>query len=259
MDVQLELAGRRYAESLPGDSRDLLRDAAVGTGDSIGPRNVEMVTGAANSTNSRAVALVVALLFVPRDARADREELYTLVEVSPLVMRLDTPVAASTASTSASGIAAGATVYYGLTNTVHVGAAVHYEATRNAAFEGTTVTLNGGTSSHGTLYEDTSAISLTMVGAYRFDLGPRLVPVAQLELGVASLSYSNIAHFDASTGVAFPYSDRSQKVFEVRGQLRAEYRFGDHFVGGAGVGVLVHPGALNPWSLYLPVSVGYVW
>jgi hypothetical protein len=225
----------------------------------IGPRDLEMVEGEGSSMFWRAVALAVALLLVPGGARADREELYALVEVSPLLMRLDTPVAASTASTSATGIAAGATVYYGLTNTLHVGGAVHYETTRNASFNGTTVTLNGGTSSHGTLYEDTRAISLTMVGAYRFDLGPRLVPVAQLEMGVASLSYSNIAHFDGSTGVAFPYPDRSQTVLEVRGQLRAEYRYGDHLVAGAGIGAVVRPGALNPWSIYLPVSVGYVW
>ena len=217
-----------------------------------------MADGEGNLVMLGAAALVVALL-VPPAARADREEFYTLVEVSPLFMRLETPVAATTANTSATGIAAGATIYYGLTNTLHVGGAVHYEVTRNASFEGTTVTLNGGTSSHGTLYEDTSAISLTMVGAYRFDLGPHLVPVAQLEMGVASLSYSNIAHFDGSTGVAFPYADRSQAVVEIRGQLRAEYRYGDHWAAGAGIGAVIHPGALNPWSLYLPVSVGYVW
>lgn len=207
----------------------------------------------------RAAALIVTILLAPCGARADWQEFYTLVEVSPLFMRLDTPVAANTASTSAVGIAAGATVYYGLTNTLHVGGAFHYEATRNPSFKGTTVTLNGGTSSHGTLYEDTSAISLTMVGTYRFDLGGRLVPVGQLEMGVASLTYSNIAQFDGSTGVAFPYPSRSQTVLELRGQLRAEYRYGDHFVFGAGIGAVVRPGALNPWSLYVPLSVGYVW
>lgn len=218
-----------------------------------------MADGDGHLVIRRAAALVVTIFLAPRDARADRQELYALVEVAPLFMRLDTPVAATTASTSAVGISAGATVYYGLTNTLHVGGAVHYQATRNASFKGMTVTLNGGTSSHGALYEDTSAISLTMVGAYRVDLGPRLVPVAQLELGVASVSYSNIAHFDGSTGVAFPYPNNSETVLEVRGQVRAEYRYEDHFVVGAGIGAVVRPGALNPWSLYLPVSVGYIW
>jgi hypothetical protein len=203
-------------------------------------------------------ATVLALLLAPGFARADRRELYTLIEVAPQFMQLEEPITGGPTASSVAGDGS-LTVYYGLTNSLHLGGSVHLNLARDVEFTGADVQLQDGSQSTGTVFIDTTGISGTALIAYRFDLGRSFAPVAQVEVGLASLSYTNIAHVPESTNYGIAFADTSETALELRGSLRGEYRFGDHLIAGGGVGAIVHPGALNPWTLYVPITVGWIW
>jgi hypothetical protein len=196
---------------------------------------------------------LVALLALPSAAHADRRDLYTSLEVSPQLLRLDAPLS-PTPSVFAPAVEAGVVAYYGLTNSIHVGAALRYAYAQDASFNSAVV---GGQS--GTTYENFSSISAALVAAYRFDLGRRLAPIAQLEVGFASLNYTAIAQVPDAAPYSMAYPDYSETRLEVRILGRAEYQLTDHLVASAGVGVILHPGGLNPWTATLPLTFGWIW
>jgi len=202
------------------------------------------------------LASIAALL--PSIAHGERRELITGVEVGLTVLHLDEPLRGAGATNSVGGEAS-AHAYWGLSNVFHVGAAFHYTFVSNAAFSGVSLALPDGRDSTGTNYENLSAISGTAVLLWQFNFGSQFVPSAQLEGGIASITYSEIAHVPSGQNYSVPFPDTSQTRFEGRGSFRVEYRSFDKLNVGVGIGFVVHPSAMNLWSVYLPLSLSWIW
>jgi hypothetical protein len=196
---------------------------------------------------------LLALLAHPLAARADRRDLYTSLEVAPQLLRLDPPLS-TRPSASSPAFEAGVVTLYGVTNTIHVGAALRYAYGQDASFSGAVVA-----GAPGTTWENFHSLGAALVGAYRFDVGRRLAPLAQLELGFASLNYTQVAQVPDAAPYSTAYPNYSETRFEARLLGRLEYQLTDHMVGSAGLGAILHPGALNPWTAYVPLTFGWIW
>ncbi len=201
---------------------------------------------------------LLALLVGPSLANADQRELYTSLEVAPYVLNLKDPIS-ERSTTTALAPGASLSVAYGITNTIHVGAALHFSMASNATFKSAQIVLSDGTPSTGTLYENVTVMGGSAFALYRFDTGTRLSPLVQADVGVASLSYSNILYVPSSASYGVGSPNITEFVLELRASARAEYRFGDHLVAGVGAGIVVSPGALRPWAIYFPINVGWIW
>lgn len=202
------------------------------------------------------LAALVLLLAVP--ARADQRELYTSLELSPSILLLDDTLdGRSHASQVAAG--GGILVYYGLTNTVHVGLAARALWTPNVQFPGKQYALTDGSSPSGSLFEDVLGFGGALVGAYRFDTGLPIAPVFRLELGGTYLRYNHLQFIADNTQVSFSFPALSELVFGAKAVLAVEYRFGNHFVASLGVGARKNFNSLNTWQFELPITVGWIW
>ena len=97
------------------------------------------------------------LLASPGFALADRRELHTVVEVSPQVTRFHDPVTEKAAATSFDP-GGSVAVYYGLTNSIHFGGALHFAISRNLSYSPIHVILRDGSPSDGALYVDATSL-----------------------------------------------------------------------------------------------------
>lgn len=207
---------------------------------------------------SRHLLAIVAFLAAPSVVRADQGELYTSVELSPQFSHVSDAVTEASHTTTFTP-AASFSVLYGITNTIHVGATVHFMMARNVTYQPITLRLPDSSSSTGALYEDITAYGASLAAAYRFDTGTHLAPIIQADVGLASLAYSNVSHVPSGILYAIAFPSVSELVLEVRASARLEYRFGDHMVASGGAGVILAPGSLTPWTIQLPITVGWIW
>jgi hypothetical protein len=205
-----------------------------------------------------AVTVLLILAAIPVTARADRRELYVLVTVEPQLGWYTEPLAGHVSATQP-GVGAALSAYYGLTHRLHVGADLHLSAARDVSFPSATVSLSDGTPSTGTVYANPTSIGANALFVYRHDTGYNLAPMARVEIGFASVNYTNIQQTPTGPSYFFSFPDSSELVLELRGALLAEYRITNHFVASAGLAVTGHPKGRAPWSVSLPLTAGWVW
>ena len=205
----------------------------------------------------RQLALLMIALVVPATARADKGELYTLVGVQLLLPRYDDALSGTARATPTTG-GLDAVAYYGLTNWIHVGMAVHVSRTRDMAFENAKVTLSDGSPSTGAVYLNDLAIGGGALALLRLDTGYRLAPVLSLEVGVNHHSYTEIDHVPSGAGYRIAFPDVSEFALSARAEFLLEYRFTDRLIAAAGISTVAEQGHM-PWQLGVPLRFGVIW
>lgn len=205
-----------------------------------------------------ALAAAFACAFLPDPARADGRELYVTIGLEPARAHTDDAFDQSAAGDSTRG-ALGLSVYYGLTNTLHLGAVLRTTMARNIQVSSISVPIGDGTRPTGTLYEDLFAIFFGALAQYRVDTGYRTAPVVSVEAGFASFSYTNRAHAPAASGYSLSVASASYTAPYVRPAVGLEYRMSDRLVAGVAVAAELAPGAHQPWAIAVPFNVGMIW
>lgn len=202
--------------------------------------------------------LLLAALLLPLVATADRRELYGTLTLGPAFLVVTDP-AAGDSTTTRPALSAELVGYYGLTNSLHVGASLRFLGTKDARFPSLTVQQPDGSTPSGSLYLDTWGLGAAALAAYRLDTGFNLAPVARVEVGLAYTRYSNLALIPESLAYALPLPSLSDLAFITRASLALEYRLGDRFVASAGVGIRHAIGSLTTWTLDIPLTFGVIW
>ena len=200
------------------------------------------------------VLLAVAFLLTAGTSRADRRELYTVLGYEGGVSHYLLPEAGSGAATSYAG-ALDLGVYYGLTNTVHLGARLRASGASDLHFSGAMLRLPDGSASSGEVYEDHRSLGLYALALYRVDTGLSLAPLVELEGGLTAHQYRNIAYVPSGVAYSVGLPDVSQTVLHVSGAVLLEYRFSNRYVVATGIRVQAE-GGQNPWAVVVPLRVG---
>jgi hypothetical protein len=211
-------------------------------------------------------ALAASLFLLPSAARADRRDWYVTLTAEPTSATVKDPITGGESGTEMGFGAFALSAFYGLTNTIHVGAALHYATEKNVSFGGVTID-QGGWPTTGTAYGNVATYSATALAQYRLDTGYSVAPVARAELGVASVHSTSAAFRPDGAGYTLAYPDKSEFALEARASLLAEYRFarsprylpGEQLVASVGIGFVARPGTASPTGLSVPVSLGFVW
>lgn len=201
---------------------------------------------------------LLALLLVSLPARADRRELYTLLEVTPGRGFFSSPFDGAPPATNFS---AGAQLItcYGLTHSLHIGAALGFSGGLNTAYRRMTLPLEDGSRPMGDLFENFFSATTAAVLAWRLDTGYPFAPLARVELGGAFLSYPHGEFFPDHTRLALALPARSELVPTARLVAAVEYRFADRWVTSIGLSARRNFGGRTPWLLAVPLSVGAIW
>lgn len=189
--------------------------------------------------------LAVLASLAPLHALADRRELYAELTFAPSLLVVRAPTADSTASRPALG--GELLACYGLSNTIHVGLALHAARATDLAF---------AAAAAGTLYSDLLDLSARALVAYRLDTGSALAPIARIELGVAHDRFTRAQIL--YQGFSTPAGDVAETSLTAGAAIAAEYRIGDHLVATLGIHARRTFGRLA-WSLDLPISFGAIW
>jgi hypothetical protein len=205
----------------------------------------------------RILVHVLTLLAAGR-ARADHKEIYTVLGFDAGVNRYNLPANGSGSTTAYAG-ALDLSVYYGLTNALHVGGRLRVSSTSNIHFSGVTLTMPDGGQSVGDVYADHRSIGLGALALYRVDTGRALAPLVEVEAGFTAHEYRRIEHVPA--GVAYKIELPNASQTALHGSLAAllEYRFANRWVAMAGLTAQAESGNLQPWSLSVPLRLGMIW
>lgn len=152
-------------------------------------------------------------------------------------------------------------IRYALTNSVEVGAAAFYQLPTTFTHADAQVPSPGGMLP-GTLSERTQQVGVLLRGRFVHGFTWRLI--AGGDVGFASRSFSNIAHYDVSDPATGPRSyglslaDTSQKALLLAPSAGVEWA-GDHFTIGLAPRVEFLLGTVRTWSLSLPLSISWSW
>ncbi len=149
--------------------------------------------------------------------------------------------------------------YYGLTHSLHVGAAFGFSGGLNTAYQRMTLQLEDGSRPTGDLFEDFFTVTAAAVLAYRLDTGYPLAPLARVELGGNFVRYPHGEFFPDQTRLALALPTRSELVPSARLVMAVEYRFADRWVASVGLSARRHFGGRSPWLLTVPLSAGVIW
>jgi hypothetical protein len=197
--------------------------------------------------------LLSVLVASPTLARADRRDLYTLVEF-PLGIASFYDPPTTNAQASAPTYGAGLLAFYGITNQLHVGGVLRYVGSTDVGFKD--VTTTAGT---GDLYANHRALAVGALAVYRIDTGRILAPLAQLELGFARHTYRDVALSPTGSGYYLPADDATETLPYARAGAGVEVRLWSNLYGSAVVSAEFSPSALRRWSLIVPLAVGWIW
>lgn len=204
--------------------------------------------------------LPLCLFLLPLAARADKGELYTLLELSPSVARLSSP--SSSAAPSWKPLPAGKVlVLHGLTHELLLGGALGVAYGKDLLFQDATLELADGSRPRGHLYEDLARLSLGAAAAYRYDTGYALAPVLRVELGLAGALSHNRTFLPANTTVQIAQDSLITWTGYSHVALGAELRFREHWVATAGLGATGHAGARrkSDWEIGASLVIGRIW
>jgi opacity protein-like surface antigen len=204
-----------------------------------------------------AFALGVVLLGAS-SARADRREWYLVPTVAPELMRLVQPTS-DVGRVTKPTVGFGLSAFYGLTNSLHVGAEVHLASLRNISFEGATFLLGDGSTPSGALYADEGVYSLTATALYRLVLPTDFAPLVGVGAGPVLARYSSLALYPSGTQFTLARPDSSELGFAARALVGLDYRLGNHLSASLAFEVRRDFGTHVPWEFGVPVSVAYIW
>lgn len=227
-------------------------DDAAGVHPAAGPR------GGRRTRRAAGLLLLLLGLCVAHPARADLKEVYTVLGYEPAASHYDLPASGSGSATALTG-AFDVSVYYGLTNSWHVGGRIRGSIRSDVHLTDIRLNLPDGSVSSGDVYLDHRSVGIGALAIYRFDTGLHLAPMLEVEAGFTSHQYRRIEHVPAGVAFTIPLSDVSETVFHGAAAVLVEYRFGNRWTAAAGAGVQVEPGASVPWSVNLPLRVGVIW
>lgn len=202
--------------------------------------------------------ILILVLLAPMLTRAERGELYTLLEGAPSIV--STADALDGTNSQARAALGGRLVaYYGLTHELHLGGALHGFYRPDIRFADKQLTLTDGSTPNGDLWENVGQFGAAAVLAYRFDTGHLWAPVLRAEVGASLHRYTSLQFF-ASAG-SFSQTEKNRSEFRPDARLvgSLEYRFWDRFIASAGLGVQRSFGALTGWRFDLPLSLGAIW
>jgi hypothetical protein len=207
----------------------------------------------------RAARLALAAgLLVSSSARGDSKEVYAVLGYVPSVNRYELPASGSGSTTAVAG-GADLSAYYGVRNTLHLGARLRAAINSNVHLGDVRVNLPDGSVSPGDAYLDHRSLGLGALALYRMDTGLHLAPALEVEAGFTSHQYRRIAHVPVGVAYTIPLSNVSETVFHAATALLVEYRLGNTWTVSAGLGVQFEPGARIPWAVNLPLRVGVIW
>jgi hypothetical protein len=191
-------------------------------------------------------------------ARADRRELYTVLGYEPGMYQYQIPSNGTGSATQASQTVS-ASVYYGLTNTWHVGGRVRLSAASNVHIGGAVVTMPDGSRSQGDLYQDHRSFGLGALVLYRLDTKASLAPVLELEGGFTAHEFSRIEFIPSGATHSYPQSNSSSTALHGSAALLVEYRFANRWVASVGIAAQGERGGSIPWGLTVPIRIGTIW
>ncbi len=201
--------------------------------------------------------LVLLGLAAQGAARADYQEVYTVLGYQAGASHYLLPGAGSSSVTSYAGVL-DLSAYYGLTNRLHVGGRVRLTSSSDVHFSGATVRLPDGSQSTGDVYDDHLALGVGALALYRVDTGLHLAPIVELEGGFTTHEYRRIVHVPGGAGYTVPLASVSETVLHGGGAMLLEYRFRTRWIVATGVGVEFEQG-LTPWTVVVPFRVGCTW
>jgi hypothetical protein len=208
---------------------------------------------------ARGGLLLVVAVLVPAVANADRHERYVTLGYSPGQGQYKYPLKGSGPKASAYSHGLDLAGYYGLTNSVHVGARLRTSWSTDVHFSGVSLPLQDGSVSHGELYVDHHGYGVGALVLYRVDTRSPVAPVLELEGGVASHRYSRIVHVPTGVTYTLPQSDVSTSGLYGAAALQLEYRFATRWTASVGVRVEGEKGGYAPWLISVPLRAGYIW
>jgi hypothetical protein len=201
---------------------------------------------------------LLALLLLPLSARADRGELYTLLELSPSASRLAAP--STSAGPAWKLLPAGKVlVLRGLTHELLVGGALGVAYGKDLLFQDAAIELTDGSSPRGRLYEDLLGLSLGAAAAYRYDTGYPVAPVLRAELGLAGRFFHKRTFLPANTTVQIAEPSLTEWTPYSHVALGAELRFADKWVGALGLGATRYFHGRAPWQVGGFLVIGRIW
>lgn len=203
------------------------------------------------------VVTAVGALARPSAAYGDRRELYTTLSLEPGWALSGDPLSGE-GVTGAPAIGVNAAAYYGLSNTVHLGAVVRLGYSRDFTYDRLNVVLPDGTSSRGRLFYNRSQVGFSALGRYRFDTGGRWAPVMWLEVGLVHEAASGIEHIPQGSSFGIFFADRRETALSCRSGIELEYRLSERWVLGLGAAIAGSPGRQEV-QMALPAKVGVVW
>lgn len=206
---------------------------------------------------SRALSLL-ALLLVPLSARADRGELYTLLELSPSASRLDAP--SSPAGPSWKMLPAGKVlVLRGLSHELLLGGALGVAYGKDLLFQNASLELDDGSRPRGRLFENLLGLTIGAVAAYRYDTGYSIAPIVRAELGLSGRFFHNRTFLPANTSVQIAEPSLTEWTPYSHVALGAELRFADKWVAALGVGATRSFRGRVPWQVDASLVIGRIW
>lgn len=207
----------------------------------------------------RRLLLVAFALGYAAAARADRGEFYTALGYVPGACRFRLPVSGTALETTAFSNGLELAVYYGLTNTWHVGARLRAGWSRDVHFSGATIPLENGSQSQGEVYLDHSTVGLGGLLHYRVDTRAALAPVLELEAGVVANRYSRVVHIPEGVTYTLPLSGGSDAQGYASAAFLLEYRFANRWVAAAGVAGELEAGGFRRKEFRVPLRLGAIW
>lgn len=209
------------------------------------------------SSLTSVVAAVAA--FAAGPARADRQELYTIVSYDPGVSRYRLPVDGSGPDVTRFANSLALTVYYGISNRLHLGSRLRASRASDVRFSGTSVRMNDGSQSQGEVFLDHWSLGVGALVVYRIDTRSAFAPLLELEGGVTTHRYGRIAHIPAGVTYTVPQADVSSSTAYGAVAVLLEYRFANRWVAAGGVSTQLEAGGFAPWTVSLPLRIGYIW
>lgn len=201
--------------------------------------------------------LALLCLLASSSARADRRDLYLVLEGAPALLQADDAVDGATGATRL-GVNGQVGAYYGLTNRLHVGAVFRGVHGGGFAYEDKTLSVSG-TRAVGTFRQSLTGFGAAALLLFRPNLGSDFAPVARLELGGTQVHHTGLVFEPAGLSQRYEFDSLTELVWGARVVLAAEYRFLDSFVASVGLGFRQNFNALAQRQFELPILVGYVW
>jgi len=201
--------------------------------------------------------LALLVVFAASAARADRREVFIQAEAG-LGVQLLTDAATAAKPGTGLGVGAQLHVFYGLTNSLHVGGYARGFFAPDVSFVDVTPTLADGSKPTGTLYENAFGAGGGALVRWRFDTGFSLAPFVQLELGVAWARFEKLQLIPTAKtfGIDLPLVDEIAP--DGRAVVGLEYRLGERFLISLHLGGRRSLNRVSQWQLDVALAAGVV-